>query len=163
MSLSLSVARRTREVSCERAKDLIGCQKVEAGEVGLEGAAVRWTRSGPLLEATREGTEPTVALRPRAAENREPFWLVFFSFRLCCCFFPLLTAYDSRLGIVEALLWIYIRWNYQKKNRLCLKHKSLERLQTPSSDWQHPKESKQHKTKPSVFPQQRSANQIRAA
>lgn len=73
MSLSLSVARRTRDVSCERAKDLIGCQKVEAGEESLEGAAVRFAGSGPLLEAAREGTEPTLAFNPRATENKDPF------------------------------------------------------------------------------------------
>lgn len=68
-SLSLRVARRTSDVSCERAKDLIGCQKVEAGEVGLEGVAepVRLPGSG------REGIEPALTFKLRAAVNKEPF------------------------------------------------------------------------------------------
>lgn len=105
-SLSLRVARRTSEVSCERAKDLIGCQKVEAGEVGLEGAGW-WPRYIPdpvpgseaLPDTGREGIEPALTFKPRAAVNKEPFWLVSFPPRLRCCFLPLLTTYDSRLGI----------------------------------------------------------------
>lgn len=72
-SLSLRVARRTRDVSCERAKDLIGCQKVEAGEAGLEGVDVwlRWTPE-PLAGSGREGIEPALTFSPRAV-NKEPF------------------------------------------------------------------------------------------
>lgn len=71
-SLSLRVARRTSDVSCERAKDLIGCQKVEAGEVGLEGFR---RLPEPVLgsEAGREGIEPALTFKPRAAVNKEPF------------------------------------------------------------------------------------------
>lgn len=79
-SLSLRVARRTSDVSCERAKDLIGCQKVEAGEVGLEGAGaqLRWVPepvlgSEVLPETGREGIEPALTFRPRAVVNKEPF------------------------------------------------------------------------------------------
>lgn len=78
-SLSLRVARRTSDVSCERAKDLIGCQKVEAGEVGLEGAGarLRWVPepalgSDTLPEAGREGIEPALTFKPRAAVNKDP-------------------------------------------------------------------------------------------
>ena len=66
-SLSLSVARRTRDVSCERAKDLIGFQKVEAGEVGFMGGPK------PKFGSSREGIEPALTSKPRAAENKEPF------------------------------------------------------------------------------------------
>lgn len=77
-SLSLRVARRTSAVSCERAKDLIGCQKVEAEEVGLEGAG--WTRApepppgsvGPLGTGS-EGTGAAATFKLRAAVNKEPF------------------------------------------------------------------------------------------
>ncbi len=79
-SLSLRVARRTSDVSCERAKDLIGCQKVEAGEVGFGGAGTRfrWVPepalgSDGLLEIGREGIEPALTFKPRAAVNKEPF------------------------------------------------------------------------------------------
>lgn len=77
-SLSLRVARRTRDVSCERAKDLIGCQKVEAGEVGLGGAGarLRWfpaLGSEVLPETGRDGIEPALTFKPRAAVNKEPF------------------------------------------------------------------------------------------
>lgn len=81
-SLSLRVARRTSDVSCERAKDRIGCQKVEAGEVGLEGAGTRLRRvPGPavpgesevLLVIGSEGIEPPLTFKPRAAVNKEPF------------------------------------------------------------------------------------------
>lgn len=77
-SLSLRVARRTRDVSCERAKDRIGCQKVEAGEAGLEGARLKREpesepgSEGPA-ETGREGMEPALTFKPRAAVNREPF------------------------------------------------------------------------------------------
>lgn len=71
-SLSLRVARRTSDVSCERAKDLIGCQKVEAGEAGLAGAGLRRCvlEPGPGSEGLlggREGREPSMVL------NTEPF------------------------------------------------------------------------------------------
>lgn len=110
-SLSLRVARRTSDVSCERAKDLIGCQKVEAGEVGLEGLA--WFRQIPapvlgseeLLETGREGTEPVLAFKPRAAVNKKPFRPVSFPARLRNCFLPLLTMYDSRLGIMRPVVF----------------------------------------------------------
>lgn len=77
-SLSLRVARRTSDVSCERAKDLIGCQKVEAGEVGLGGTRMRWAPelaawSDELPEEGREGIEPALTFKPRAAVNKEPF------------------------------------------------------------------------------------------
>lgn len=79
-SLSLRVARRTRDVSCERAKDLIGCQKVEAGELGLEGVGARLRKipdpalgSELLPETGREGIEPALTFKPRAAVNKEPF------------------------------------------------------------------------------------------
>lgn len=73
-SLSLRVARRTRDVSCERANDLIGCQKVEVGEAGLEGAGARLRRAPEaLMGSGREGIEPALTFRPRAAVNKEPF------------------------------------------------------------------------------------------
>lgn len=80
-SLSLRVALRTSDVSCERAKDRIGCQKVEAGEVGLEGAGARLRLvpdpallgSEVLLETGSEGIEPPLTFKPRAAVNKEPF------------------------------------------------------------------------------------------
>lgn len=79
-SLSLRVARRTSDVSCERAKDRIGCQNVEAGEVGLEEVGAQLRRvpepglgSGVLPETGREGIEPALTFKPRAAVNNEPF------------------------------------------------------------------------------------------
>lgn len=75
-SLSLRVARRTSDVSCERAKDRIGCQKVEAGEVGLEGAVSRLAAapgSEEPAESGKEGIEPALAFKASAAVNKEPF------------------------------------------------------------------------------------------
>lgn len=71
------MARRTSDVSCERAKDLIGCQKVEAGLEGAE-AHLRWAPepapgSDELPEAGRDGTEPSLRFKVRAAVNKEPF------------------------------------------------------------------------------------------
>lgn len=84
-SLSLRVARRTSDVSCERANDLIGCQKVEAGEEGFGGAGACLrkslepeTGSGVPADAGREGREPALTLKPRGEVNKE----LFFSLRL---------------------------------------------------------------------------------
>lgn len=114
-SLSLSVARRTSDVSCERAKDLIGRQKVEAGESGLEGAGARLSRAPePVLgsdvipETGREGIEPALTFKPRAAVNKEPFGVVSFSARLRDCFLPLLMMCDSRLGIVGSAVLVWM-------------------------------------------------------
>lgn len=108
-SLSLRVARRTSDVSCERAKDLIGCQKVEAGEVGLAGAGARLRGSEALPPETgREGIEPALTFKLRAALNKEPFRPISFSARLRDCFLALLTTYDSRLGIVGFVVLVWI-------------------------------------------------------
>lgn len=61
------------------AKDLICCQKVEAGDVGLLGAGALLRKvleplgSGVLPETGREGIEPALTFKPRAAVNRVPF------------------------------------------------------------------------------------------
>lgn len=127
-SLSLRVARRTSDVSCERAKDLIGCQKVEAGEVGLEGPVARFKQipdpvlgSDELLGTGREGTEPVLAFKPRAAVNKKPFWPVSFSARLRNSFLPLLTMYDSRLGIMRPVV---LKWRFKSKAGSEIKPKS---------------------------------------
>lgn len=79
-SLSLRVARRTSDVSCERAKDLIGCQKVEAGDLGLGGAGARLKRDpeplllgSDLLPVSGKGGMELLMFKPRTELKREPF------------------------------------------------------------------------------------------
>lgn len=112
-SLSLRVARLTSDVSCERANDLIGCQKADVGELGLGGTgAAGWTwgpdpDAGSLEEFEGQTGFKPPALKPRASLNTASLCPASVPVCLTYRLSPFLTMYDSRLGIVGCV----VDWN----------------------------------------------------